>query len=304
MTNDTDSLEYYKFCNKSNLHKSLNILKGIISGIIIDGVVNESELNEIKMWVNEQKRYINFHPFSELLPLVQEALSDGVLEQDEIDDILWFLNKATEENQFYDLITSDLQVLHGILHGILADSVVEENEIKSLSLWMEEAEHLKGCYPYDEIYSLLLDVLRDGKVDKDEQELLKAFFIEFVGMSFSNQRKINASLKRSFTLLGVCSVDPEITFDSRKFLFTGQSIRAKRSEFKEIVERGNGIFLQKPNKDLNYLVYGAGGNQCWAYSCYGRKVEKVVEMRKQGLDVQIIHENDFWDAVLDAGLSQ
>jgi hypothetical protein len=299
-----DSLYYHKFCNKSNLHKSLNTLKGIIAGVVLDGVVNEAELNEIRMWIEEQKHYLNHHPFSELIPLLEESLEDGILDQDELEDINWFLEKAANENEFYDLVTSDLQVLQGVLHGILADGVVEEEEVKVLSSWLDEAEHLKGCYPYDEIYSILLEVLEDGKVDEQEQELLKAFFADFVGLSSSNNFKLNDDLKKTITTKGVCTIDPSITFRKKKFVFTGHSHRAKRSDFKLIVERGNGIFLPKPNKDLNYLVYGAGGNQCWAYSCYGRKVEKVIQMRKEGHDVQIIHENDFWDAVLDAGLDK
>lgn len=50
---------------------------------------------------------------------------------------------------------------------------------------------------------------------------------------------------------------------------------------------------------LNYLVIGAEGNPCWAFACYGRKVEKAVELRKKGVRVVIVHENDFHDAVLD-----
>ncbi len=51
---------------------------------------------------------------------------------------------------------------------------------------------------------------------------------------------------------------------------------------------------------LNYLVIGAEGNPCWAFACYGRKVEKAVELRKKGIRVVLVHENDFHDAVLDA----
>ena len=50
---------------------------------------------------------------------------------------------------------------------------------------------------------------------------------------------------------------------------------------------------------LNYLVIGAEGNPCWAFACYGRKVEKAVELRKKGVRVVIVHENDFHDGVLD-----
>ena len=50
---------------------------------------------------------------------------------------------------------------------------------------------------------------------------------------------------------------------------------------------------------LDYLVYGAAGNQCWAYSYYGRKVEKVIEMRKSGYKTLMVHENYFGDAYED-----
>ena len=298
-----DSLHYHKFCSKSNLHKSLNTLRGIIAGIVSDGEVNIKEIEEVKTWMEEQKRYVNLHPYSELIPLLEDSFADGVLQQEELEDIEWFLDKATSENVFYDFITSDLQVLQGILHGILADGIVDEEEVKTLSNWMKYAYHLKGCYPYDEIYTLLTEVLEDGKVDEQEQEMLKAFFAEFVGLSSSNRFKLDEDLRNSITLKGVCSIDPLISFEKKKFCFTGHSLRAKRSELKAIVEKGKGIFLPNPTQKLNYLIYGAGGNQCWAYSCYGRKVERVIQLRKEGLDVQIIHENDFWDAVHDTGLN-
>lgn len=270
----------------------------------MDGIVNQKEIQEVKLWVEEQKRYLRFHPYTELIPLLEESVEDGVLDGEEIQDILWFLEKATGDNQFYDMVTSDLQVLQGVLHGILADGVVDENEVKVLSDWMESAEHLQGCYPYDEIYGLLTEVLKDGIVDEDEQELLKAFFAEFVGLSSLNNFKLNTELKKSVTSLGVCTIDPVIEFNMKNFLFTGHSHRAKRSEFKSIIENGGGIFHNGANKNLNYLIYGASGNQCWAYSCYGRKVERVIQLRKEGFNIQIIHENDFWDAALNAGLDK
>lgn len=53
------------------------------------------------------------------------------------------------------------------------------------------------------------------------------------------------------------------------------------------------------NKPVNYLIVGAEGNPCWKFSCYGRKVEKAVELRKEGSRLLIIHELDFHDAVAD-----
>ena len=49
----------------------------------------------------------------------------------------------------------------------------------------------------------------------------------------------------------------------------------------------------------DYLIVGNAGNPCWAYACYGRKIEDAMNIRKDGGKVQIINETDFWDAVWD-----
>jgi hypothetical protein len=56
-------------------------------------------------------------------------------------------------------------------------------------------------------------------------------------------------------------------------------------------------------KELDYLIVAAERNLCWAFSCYGRKVEAAMDLRKSGTRLTIVHENDFWDAVADHGVS-
>jgi hypothetical protein len=293
--------EYFKFCTKSRLHKSLVTLQGIIKGVTADDEINTNEVEEIKFWVEEQKRYLKYQPYCEIIPVLENALGDGVLGNEEIADLNWFLAKASEENEFYDIVTADIQYLQGILHGILADGVIKESEVVSLSNWLEDNNHLRTTYPYDEIYSLLISVLKDGKVDKEEREFLRSVFADFVNLSGSNNYKLNSSLKFKVTTLGVCAVDPVIELKGNKFVFTGESHRFRRSELKEIVEQYGGIFGNSITKNTDFLIYGASGNQCWAYSCYGRKVEKAVDLRKAGSKLLIVHENDFFDALLDAG---
>ena len=50
-------------------------------------------------------------------------------------------------------------------------------------------------------------------------------------------------------------------------------------------------------KKTNYLIIGSEGNTCWAFSCYGRKVEKAMEMRKNGVNIVLVNEIDFWDSI-------
>lgn len=291
-----DDHTYTRFCTPQNLHKSLNTLKGILNGINIDGQISGAEVSELRNWCNENISHQDKHPYNELIPIIDSALEDNILDQDEFHDIQWFLDKATSENTYYDYITSELQVLQGMMHGILADGHVSDDEIKMISQWVDDHEELQGTYPYDELNSLLLEILSDKKVTEHERQILHAFFNEFCNLSVSSQIK---HIQDTPMISGYCAVTPEITFEEKLFCFTGMSVRAKRSELVDVVESLGGMFSKTPNRKLNYLIYGAAGNQCWAFSCHGRKVEQVVKMRKEGLPVVIVHENDFWDACED-----
>ncbi|MDD3364133.1 MAG: BRCT domain-containing protein [Syntrophomonas sp.] len=81
------------------------------------------------------------------------------------------------------------------------------------------------------------------------------------------------------------------------FCFTGVSSKAKRSDIKAIVESKGGIFKNTVVKDTTYLIVGNGGNPCWVFSCYCRKVEQAVNLRKAGHGILIVHEKDFWDEI-------
>ena len=61
-----------------------------------------------------------------------------------------------------------------------------------------------------------------------------------------------------------------------------------------------GLVYDSVVNDLDYLVIGSGGNPCWAYACYGRKVEAAMRLRiEKGRPVLLVHEYDFLDAVQD-----
>jgi len=296
-----DSADYRKYTFKSELDKSLHTLEGILRGIAFDRKINDYEIEELKNWCLINNKYIAKHPYNELIPLIERALSDGELCKDEVQDILWVCNNFVTENNYYDIVTSDIQRLQGILHGIMSDNQINEEEIKELWEWLNENDHLASTYPYDEVYSLVMSVLSDGKLDESEVKILKAFFSDFIDLKASCNININEinNLKTELNISGICAVCPEVKFEDMSFCFTGASSKTTRSKIKNIVEALNGVFHDNVIKSTNYLVVGDNGNPCWAFSCYGRKVEKAVKLRKTGYGILIIHENDFWDAVND-----
>ncbi|UTA53162.1 BRCT domain-containing protein [Lysobacter soli] len=294
-----DHRHYAKFTSKARLEKSVNSLVGIIEGISIDGRINDLEISYLNLWLAEHRQLQDLHPYNELVPVLTAALADRILTEDERADIMW-LCKSLRSTQFFNETTADLQRLHALLGGIVADTQISEAELRALSDWMESHAHLKGRWPFDEVGSLITHVLKDKRIDEKEHEMLHAFFGEFTAL-LDDRAVTCAPVMEGGVIKGLCAVDPEITFVEKGFCFTGTSSRLSRKEFEKIVVTLGGSAHASPSKKVHYLVVGADGNPYWAFACYGRKVEKAIELRKAGQEVVIVHELDFHDAVADHG---
>jgi hypothetical protein len=239
--------------------------------------------------------------FQEISRSITRAVQDGRLEQNEIDEIISLGDRAASTAPYFDAVTKALQELFGYLHGILADRTIKAEELRRLMDWMDDHSHLNGIYPFTEIEALIVGVLQDKLIDEREQKFLQAFFAQFVTLSpnqkdYSHELEISA---KELCVAGICAVNPDVQFEGRMFCFTGFSAKGPRSIFADTISKRRGIYHDNIVHELNYLVIGGDGNPAWAYSCYGRKVEAAMRLRKKGGSLLIIHESDFWDAAVD-----
>lgn len=294
-----DPETYKKFTWRQTVDKAMHSLEGILKGIAVDNEINVQEVALLKRWCEEHSAFMGRHPLSEIYPIVRDALQDGIIDDEEKEDILWLCERFSTDNEFFDAITSDMQRLQGIMAGIAADGVIEEEEIRQLDSWLSTHDHLTGCWPYDELNSLITEVLKDGCIDDDEHDLLFLFFTDF--LSLGDHKAIDTPIdQETMHLHGVCASCPEVAFPGQMFCFTGKSDKVSRDELSRIILELGGRFSRKITKSVDYLVVGAAGNPAWAFACYGRKVEVAMRLRKEGLHLLIVHENDFWDAVEDS----
>lgn len=272
---------------------------GLIQGITADSQVDDDEVKRLIEWASRHSEFAERHPFNEVIPAIQRIIADGIVDDDERADLLWLADRysTSTENSFYDVVTADMQRLHGFMGGIVADGKITEIELLALSQWLEDHTHLKTLWPYDELESIIVEVMKDGVIDALEHEALLRFFGEF---DLRGARKAVGPLDREHHISGVCAMCPEIVFPAHLFCFTGSSDRGPRSYLASVVEQNGGRFNPGLTGETNYLVVGAGGNPCWAYSCYGRKVEDAVKRRRNGQRLLIVHEFDFWDAAAEA----
>lgn len=290
---------YQKFTKPAQLHKAINTLRGLVAGISSDGGASPAEMTELAHWCELHSHLRDRHPFSELLPVVENACSDGIITDDEAKDILWLCSNFADSSSYYDATTSAIQFLAGLVHGIMADGELSDKEVTALSSWMSANSFLNGTYPFDEINGMLHAILADRKVSEDERGQLMALFSDIIDFTSSfNLNQIDFDrLKEKYSISGVCAANPEISFENKVFCFTGESYRAKRAEIAKIINSLGGRFNADVSKKVDYLIVGSSGNPCWAYSCYGRKIEDAVGLRRAGAKIVIVNENDFWAKV-------
>ena len=180
--------EIERYTKRQRMDTAIHTLVGLLHGISIDDNLNADEIAEVLNWCKQYNDLKAREPFKEIIAKLDEIMADGIITPDEQDDLLWVCKNLSPDGIFYDEITNEIQRLHGILHGVLADSHISTEESKNLQSWLYENDHLKGSYPYDELDSLLLTVLEDGKIDKEEEVMLREFFEDFITHAALNQQ--------------------------------------------------------------------------------------------------------------------
>ncbi len=289
---------------KARADKAINSLKGLLLGIISDDIIDEKEMEELRLWALEHYDLVNRNPFREFMLLIENTASNEIPTKEAVEDLYWLCQKYEHDSIYYNGITSDLQLLQGIFHGILADGILSDEEIFKLHDWLSENKHLNSYYPYDEIRSLVLSIVEDKIITEDERTVLMAFIKQFVEIKNTDVAQKIEKDTADVNISGICAVNPEIIFEGKTFCVTGILNRGSRSELKKAIQDHGGIPVNSISKKTDYLIIGSTNNACWSYSCYGRKVEKALELRKLGHTIILIHESDIFAAIDGKGFSE
>lgn len=288
-----DNKAYQRFSNPAVIEKNLQTLVGILNGVKGDNVINSTEKEALLSWVMSQEQHENKQPYKEVISLLKDALADNVLTHEEIENITWFCNQYINKSGYFNALTAGVQQLIGIIKGISIDNEINPEELKYLDNWLEENDYLKNTWPYDELYSLVTSILQDRIVTAEEHESLLNF-CKAVSSDSEGQANTEfiAALKTGFY-----QIDPSIKIPENTFCITGLSKKYKRREIAERIELYGGIVTDSVSSKLNYLVVCDEKNSCWAFTCYGRKIEEAMKHRKKGVNLVIVHEYDLYDTL-------
>lgn len=293
-----DRSNYQRYTIRAEADKAIHSLKGMLLGLTFDKQIKVAALNELIHWCRYHQESINKHSLREYLYSIQVMGEAEQLNIETLQDLYWCCQQFEEANIYYKGVTTDLQIMLGICHAILAGGELTDQQLFALQEWLEDHGHLHTYYPYDELYTLLLCVTSNSQIDHCQgKRRLKGFLYGLVKIVSS---ELKAKIKQEvegLNISGIYTANPKLRFDGQSFCFTGISARAPRRELVKIVENLGGVFKLSVSKGLDYLIVGDWGNPAWAFACYGRKVEQAMNFRKRGQTISIVHEFDFWEMV-------
>lgn len=181
----------------------------------------------------------------------------------------------------------------GISHGILADGKVTQEEARYLHNWLEANVAIVGNPVVDTLLHRVQGYLKDGVLDDLEAADLFDTLKKFAGGTFDIRSMLQA------TRLPLDEPAPMIEFAGRQFCFTGTfAFGGRRDCERAVADRG--AKAGNLTMSTDYLVIGIYATGSWAHSSYGRKIEKALDLNKEGRARIAIISEEHWVGSLNA----
>lgn len=184
------------------------------------------------------------------------------------------------------LADRSIDELLGMCKGMLADGVINEDEINFLKLWLEANQEYIDQWPANILSARICEILADGIIDKQEKDDLFMMLNDITGgtKTFYDEFKNNA------TTLPLCKPAPAIAFKGRQFCLTGQFLYGTRNKCEKEIQQRGGLTQKQPSQKTNYLIIGNLGSTDWMHTAFGRKIEDAIELKGKGFPISIVSE--------------
>lgn len=181
----------------------------------------------------------------------------------------------------------------GILHGVLSDGRLKEEEVKYLLEWIGKNKQGLDIIPLFHQLHRKLTEYSSGGINTEEEHKLIAMIRLLTGNNWS----VNGDV--SNMPINLYDKDPSIYFEDRVFCFTGEFEFGSKRLCQEAIENLGGIYSENMTQDVNYLVVGKEGSKDWKYGNWGTKISKASDwIKSEDFDMTIISEDDWRVAMI------
>jgi NAD-dependent DNA ligase len=187
-----------------------------------------------------------------------------------------FNRKSIDDRQIDTLI--------GISKGIVADGKIDQSEAEFVMSWLVQSRQASDnpiiCNLLDKVGAML----QDSTLDAEESAELLGILRGIAG----DPSEIGELAKPSS--LPINNPAPSITISGNRFVFTGTCVYGTRAQCQQATEALGGVIADSITKAVNYLVLGTYVTDSWAHETYGRKIEKAMKYREEGIPLAIVTE--------------
>lgn len=133
----------------SKLASNINDLYGIIQGINYDGVFDSMEVQFLQKWVDDNSKYRDFAVFNRIINELTLILEDGIVTDYERQVLSTLVDSVASSNMYSDS-TLGIQILEGLVKGIVCNNEINDSEILNLQRWLSDNDYLKGGEPIEQ----------------------------------------------------------------------------------------------------------------------------------------------------------
>jgi NAD-dependent DNA ligase len=274
----------FNFCR--NKEKSINGLKGILSGITADQKLNELEFLFLDTWLKEQSSLKNDGDVIDLLDLIGDILKDGTINSEELRELHSLAEDIIEFKEAGILETEDqINEFAGLLIGISADNKVNDLEISKVIEWLLENPGVKNEWPVNIVAEQLHKILADGIATQDEREHFLNVIKQITGIRFE-ESGVAYGMATEFFEDNIT----DLNHNNSAICFTGTFVTGTRSTVQKTAKNKGAVIKENVTKNLDYLVIGTLASRDWRFTSHGRKIEKALALKKSGCKITIINE--------------
>lgn len=254
----------------SKLASNINDLYGIIQGINYDGVFDSMEVQFLQKWIDDNSKYRDFAVFNRIINELTLILEDGIVTDYERQVLSTLVDSVASSNIYSDS-TLGIQILEGLVKGIVCNNEINDSEILNLQRWLSDNDYLKGVYPYDKVLNAIEKILSDGIITDDEKIYLSQEFDEILNPAVS------------------CTT---LDLAGKTFCLTGDFKTGTKSEIEKKLSDKGAVKKGSVSGKLDFLFVGGLGSEAWKYGNIGGKIAKAQELQEKGKNIQIISEDD------------
>lgn len=260
-----------------NKELELSRLRGILSGIATDAVINEQELLFLDAWLRERESQLeNDGDAVDLLEQITDVLEDGVITKDEMEDTLNLID-CILEFQDNPPQTTNLQEVFGFVQGVVSDGKVTDKELSSIKKLLKQNEDVPMC-------SLLYSRMKSKASKTELLSTLKSFsghYFEETGVTQDWASFLGDALPEDYD------------FKGQKVCFTGGITGMPRSTLKSHVAKLGASVTKSVTKNTSVLIVGDECSRGWIEHNYGTKLDAACKLKLAGHDILIL-SGDEW----------